>query len=412
MNKNRKLVKFACYTGNISMSVAANISPILFITFHSTYNISYSLLGFLVLINFLTQLTIDLIFSFFSHKFNIKATVKTMPLLTVFGLIIYAMSPILFPNNIYVGLAIGTFIFSASSGLGEVLLTPVIAALPSNDPDREVSKLHSVYAWGVVFVVIFSTIFLTVFGTYYWQWLAIIFTVIPILSTIFFSISDIPNIQPPKKASNALQTLKNRTLWICVLAIFLGGAAECTMAQWASGYLEKALGLPKILGDTFGVALFALMMAIGRTLYSKSGKNIEKLLIIGSVGATVCYALTAISPFPILSLITCVLTGFCVSMMWPGTLIISSDLITDTSVIIYAMLAAGGDFGASVGPQLVGIIADFATRNKTALALANNLNLSPDQLGMKLGIIISAFFPLLAFFVFSKLYKLKKQNSK
>ena len=36
-------------------------------------------------------------------------------------------------------------------------------------------------------------------------------------------------------------------------AIVLGGAAEVTMAQWASAFLEKGLRLPKLAGDVWGV---------------------------------------------------------------------------------------------------------------------------------------------------------------
>ena len=57
-----KRVKLACYSANVSMSIVGNLSPLLFITFHSMYGISYTLLGLLVLINFVTQLIIDLIF--------------------------------------------------------------------------------------------------------------------------------------------------------------------------------------------------------------------------------------------------------------------------------------------------------------------------------------------------------------
>ncbi|MBR2489092.1 MAG: MFS transporter, partial [Clostridia bacterium] len=106
MNSKYKILKLACYTTNISMSVVANLSPLLFITFRSMYGISYSLLGLLVLIGFSTQLSIDLIFSFFSHKFNIPKTVKFTPVLTVIGLIIYALSPVIFPNSVYTGLVI------------------------------------------------------------------------------------------------------------------------------------------------------------------------------------------------------------------------------------------------------------------------------------------------------------------
>ena len=96
-----KRVKLACYSANVSMSIVGNLSPLLFITFHSMYGISYTLLGLLVLINFVTQLIIDLIFSFFSYKFNIPLAVKLTPVLTLIGLTFFAAAPQIFPNNIY-----------------------------------------------------------------------------------------------------------------------------------------------------------------------------------------------------------------------------------------------------------------------------------------------------------------------
>ena len=160
MVKKYRRLKIACYSGSGSMALVANLPPLLFLTFREMYGISYSLLGFLIVINFFTQLIIDLAFSFFSHKFNIPKTIKTMPCLTLAGFLIYALWPMLFPENAYIGLVIGTIVFSASAGLGEVLISPVVASIPSDEPDREMSKLHSVYAWGTVAVVIISTLFL------------------------------------------------------------------------------------------------------------------------------------------------------------------------------------------------------------------------------------------------------------
>ena len=170
-----KRLKIACYMTCMTMSIVANLSPLLFLSFRSLYGISYSLLGTLVLVNFVTQLSVDLIFSFFSHKFNIPKTVKLTPVIAVVGLLIYALSPFVFKSNPFIGIVVGTFVFSAAGGLAEVLISPVIAALPAKDPDREMSKLHSIYAWGVVFVVIFTTAFLFVFGNECWYALALLF---------------------------------------------------------------------------------------------------------------------------------------------------------------------------------------------------------------------------------------------
>ncbi len=410
MQDTYKKLRYACYTTNISMSVVGNLSPILLLTFRSMYGISYSLLGLLVLINFCTQLSVDLIFSFLSHKFNIPKVVKFTPVLTVIGLIIYALWPFVFPQQVYLGLVLGTVVFSASSGLAEVLISPVIAAIPAEDPDHEMSKLHSIYAWGVVAVVLISTLFLFAFGGENWPFLALLFALIPLTSALLFAGSDLPPMATPEKVSGVLELLKNRGLWLCLFGIFLGGSAECTMAQWSSSYLEQALGIPKIWGDVFGVALFAVLLGLGRTLYAKIGKNIGRVLFLGAIGATVCYLLAALSPFPLVGLLACGFTGFCVSMMWPGSLIVASDRFPAGGVALYALMAAGGDLGVSVGPQLVGLAADFAVEQPAMIALAQTLHMSPDQLGMKLGMLIGMLFPLVGVLVFGMVMRSRRKK--
>ena len=396
-------VKWACYTTNVSMSVVGNLSPVLFLTFHELYGISYTLLGLLVLINFFTQLVIDLIFSFFSHKFNIPLTVKLTPALTVAGLLVYALWPFFSPDTVYIGLVIGTVIFSLSGGLSEVLISPVIAAIPADDPDREMSKLHSVYAWGVVGVILFASVFLLVFHKENWQWLALLCAVIPLVASLLFCGTKLPRLDTPERVSGALSMLKNKQVLICVAAIFFGGAAECTMAQWCSGYLEAALHIPKIWGDIFGVALFSVMLGLGRTLYAKRGRFPERVLLLGGIGAATCYLIAALSGWPILGLLACAFTGFCVSMLWPGSLIVASSRVPNGGVFIYALMAAGGDMGAAIGPQLVGVITDATASSPTLVSLAETWSLAPEQLGMKLGMLVGMLFPLLGIAVYGYL---------
>ena len=399
MTKNDKIVKLGCYATNITMAVVGNFSPLLFLTFRSIYGISYTLLGLLVLINFCTQLTVDLIFSFFSHKFNIPKAVKLSPLFSCTGLAIFSLYPMLFPESAYVGLVIGTVIFSAGSGFAEVLISPVIAALPAKDPDREMSKLHSIYAWGAVGVVAVTTVYLLIFGHENWHYLGLFYILLPVCALIFFAKSEIPPMETPEKTSGAVKFLKNPLVWLSFVGIFLGGAAEVTMAQWASGYLEQ-VGMDKIWGDIFGVAMFSLTLGLGRSMYAKFGKNISSVLFVGAIGATLCYFIAAVTPIPVIGLIACALTGFCVSMMWPGSLVVASDRFPSGGVLIFALMAAGGDFGASVGPQLVGVVTDAAIENPTLLKMATELGIAPEQFGMKLGMFIGMLFPLIAIFVY------------
>jgi len=403
-------LRLACYTTNVAMSVVGNLSPLLFLTFHELYGLSFTMLGLLVLVNFVTQLGVDLAFSFFSHKFNIPKCVKFTPALTTLGLIIYALWPFVFPNNIYPGLVIGTIIFASSGGLVEVLLTPVVAALPSDNPDRDVSRLHSFYAWGVVGVVIIVTLCLHFFGHQNWQWMALIGAAVPLTAFLLYLGAELPHIDTPEGAGDALAYLRKPTLWLCVSVIFLGGSAECTMAQWSSGYIEKALGIPKIWGDMFGTALFAAMLGLGRSLYSKYGRNVESVLLASAVGSALCYLTAAIAGSPLVGLIACALTGFCAAMLWPGSLITATDRFPMGGVFIYAMMASGGDLGASVGPQLVGVITDAAIASPAIASMAAGMGLDAAQLGMKLGMLVGMLFPLAAIPLFAYMCRHKVRS--
>ena len=152
--------------------------------------------------------------------------------------------------------------------------------------------------------------------------------------------------------------------------------------------------------------MFSVMLGLGRTMYSKLGKNIEKVLVLGFSGAFLCYIISAVSSNAFMALVACVVTGFCVSMLWPGSLITVSGFHPEGGVIMYALMAAGGDFGASVGPQLVGIITDVSMKNPYILKLASAFNFMPEQIGMKIGMLFGGVFPLLAiplcFYLFKK----------
>ena len=396
---------------SVTMSIVANLPPILFLTFRSLLGMSYSELGLLVLTNFSTQLAVDLIFSFFSDKFNIKKTIRLMPWLAFLGLLIYALAPFISAEKPFLPLLFGTVIFSAAAGLAEVLLSPIIASLPSDNPERDMSKLHSIYAWGVVAVVIAATLLLRVIGNENWVFLIALSSLVPFTSAILFAGAEIPEPSAAEKSSGAFALLKKSGVWLCVGAIFLGGAAEITMSQWASGYLEQGLGIPKALGDVFGAAMFGATLGLGRTLYSKTGKNIMRVLVFGAVGASVCYILAAVTPYPIIGLFACAFTGFCTSMMWPGSLVVAAERFPAGGVVIYAMMAAGGDLGASVVPQLVGWVTDAAMASTRIIPLAARLSMSAEQLAMRIAILVGALFPLAAIFVFYVLSRKGTENN-
>lgn len=392
---NFKRTKRACYFTNLAMSSAFSLPSILFVTFREMYGVSYTLLGTLVLTNFCTQLVVDLIFTFFAKHFNVNKVVKVMPLITSLGLFVYAIFPSVFPEHAYAGLLIGTIIFSIAAGLCEVLMSPLVAAIPSETPEKDMSLLHSLYAYGVVMVVVISTIFIKIFGTENWMYLTGFFALLPIVSFILFCTSPMPKMELSHAPSDGKATKKGFAMMLCVLCIFFGSAAENTMTNWISSYIENALHISKAVGDILGLTLFAVLLGIGRTLYAKYGKNISNVLFLGMAGATLCYLLAAVSTFPVISLIACVLTGFCTSMLWPGTLILMEEKIPNPGVTAYALMAAGGDFGASVAPQLLGAVADKVAVSDFAVTVGETLNMTTEQVGMKAGMLVAMIFPLL-----------------
>lgn len=391
--EQHRLTKKACYLTSITMAIASNLSPLLFLTFRQMYGLSYTLLGLLVVINFVTQLSVDLIFTFFTKYFNIHKTVRITPFVSFVGLMIYSVLPKFFPNAAFLWIALGTVICSAGSGLAEVLMSPVIAAIPSENPESEMSKLHSMYAWGVVGVVILSTLFLLVFGSANWGYLALFWSIVPLSAFLLFSKSKLPEMNNFGETQTQTKIF-NKGIVLCAVCLFFGGAAECTMGQWASGFIENAIGIPKVYGDIIGVAFLAALMGAGRTLYSKYGKKIINVLLFGMLGAGFCYITASLSLSPVVGIIACALTGLFTSMLWPGTLIYVEEKFENVSVAVYALMAAGGDMGAAVAPQMVGILSDKLSLTNSALKISEMFHISAEQVGMRAGLFAAGFFPI------------------
>lgn len=393
---NYKRTKLACYSAYFTMSSIFSLPPLLFITLRNMYNISYTLLGTLVLINFCTQLIIDLIFTFFSKKFNVAKVVKIMPLITSLGLGIYAVVPTMFPSYAYTGLVIGTLIFSVSAGLSEVLLSPIIAAIPSDNPQKDMSTLHSLYAFGFFFVVVVASLALHIFGSENWIYITLFFAVLPIISAIQFMVSPFPPMSNEDGAATAGTNRKNYAgLFLCICCIFFGSCAENTMANWISSYAQNALGIAKTIGDIFGMSVFAVLLGCTRILYGKYGKNIYKVLLTGMIGSVVCYVIAGLSANNMVAFVACVLIGPFSAMLWPGTLLMMEENLPGVGVAAYAVMAASGDMGASVAPQLMGIVIDKVSASDFALKAGEVLNISAEQVGLKTGMLITAIFPLI-----------------
>ena len=354
----------ACYLGFITQAIAANFAPLLFLTFHRTYQISLGKIAFISTAFFFTQLLVDLFCAKYVDRIGYRRSVIASEVFSAAGLIGLAFLPSLLPDP-YVGILISVIIYAMGSGLIEVLVSPIVEACPFDNKDSVMSLLHSFYCWGSVGVILLSTIFFAIFGIENWRILACIWALIPLYNTFNFISCPIESLTEEGEGLSIRQLCHIPIFWIALILMVCAGASEISMAQWASAYVESALGISKSIGDIIGPCLFAVMMGMSRSFYGKYGENIDLMKFMIGSGALclVCYLLSALAPLPFLNLVGCAVCGFSVGIMWPGTISIASKKIPLGGTAMFALLAMAGDLGGSVGPGIVGFVTQNANDN-------------------------------------------------
>ncbi|MEN6582463.1 MAG: MFS transporter [Armatimonadota bacterium] len=363
-NINYNSTLHACYLGYITQALIVNLPPLLFVVFRDKFGLSYTMLGSLVVVIFITQLVVDALAIKFVDKIGQRVSAVIAHIFAAVGMVALAFLPRLLPQP-YVGLVIASLLFAIGGGLIEVLVSPIVESLPGDAKASSMSLLHSFYSWGQVLVVILSTVALLLVGQDLWFLLPLLWAVLPTVT--LFKFARVPLVPPEEKGKQTPLTmlLTSKIFLIALLLMMCSGATEQAMGQWASIFAEKGLGISKTLGDLSGPCLFAVMMGIVRTLYGMKGQkiNIQKTLIVCSFLCILSFAITALVPVPAISLLGCSLCGLTVSLMWPGMLSLTARGYPAGGTAMFAMLALGGDLGCSVGPWLTGIVADSSNLN-------------------------------------------------
>ena len=393
--KNYKKTLIACYLGFITQAISANFTPLLFLTFKSTYGISLEMIAIIPLVFYLTQLLIDLVAVKFADIIGYRTCVVVSQVISALGLVLMAFLPELLPNA-FVGIIISVVLYAIGSGLIEVLLSPIVEACPFENKAGVMSLLHSFYCWGAVGVILGSTVFFAIFGMEYWQILALIWAAVPLINTINFLSCPIERLVEEGEGMSIGQLLRLPLFMLMILLMICVGASEATMTQWASAFTESALGVSKTIGDLVGPCLFAVFMGVARVFNGKRGDRFDltRVMIVLAVMCSACYLLAALSPIPVLGLVGCALCGLAVGIMWPGTISLSAEKCPRGGTAMFAFLALAGDLGAAAGPAMVGSIAD---------AVGGDL---------KVGLLCATVFPIMLIFGLLLLMKKFGKNKK
>ena len=367
----------ACYLGFITQAISANFTPLLFLTFKSTYGISLEKIALIPFVFYLTQLLIDFAATKFADRIGYRACVTASQVLSAFGLALMAVLPEILPVP-FAGILISVVLYAIGSGLIEVLVSPIVEACPFENKDSMMSLLHSFYCWGAVGVILGSTLFFALFGVENWRILTLIWALIPLANTFNFMTCPMERLLEEGESSSVRKLLRIPSFWLMILLMICSGASEASMAQWASAFMESALGVSKTVGDLVGPCLFAIFMGITRVIYSKMSEKVDltNVMLLCGIMCAGCYLLASLSPIPILGLAGCALCGMAVGIMWPGTISISSQKCQRGGTAMFAFLALAGDLGATVSPALVGSIAETAGNN------------------LKMGLLVATVFPV------------------
>lgn len=369
---NYKKTLVACYLGFVTQAISANFTPLLFLTFKSTYGITLEKIAMIPLVFYLTQLLIDLAATKFADKIGYRICVVASQVLSAVGLVLMAILPEVFPVP-FIGILVSVVLYAIGSGLIEVLVSPIVEACPFENKDGMMSLLHSFYCWGAMGVILGSTFFFSVFGVENWKILTVIWALVPLYNTLNFINCPIERLVEDGKSMGISKLFKMPIFWLMIVLMVCSGASEASMAQWASAFTESAIGVSKTVGDLAGPCLFAMFMGISRMLYAKFSEKLDltKVMLVCGIMCASCYLLASLSALPILGLAGCALCGLAVGIMWPGSISISSQKCPRGGTAMFAFLALAGDLGAMVSPAMVGTLSEMAGGNlKTGLFVA------------------------------------------
>lgn len=396
MEKNYKITKFTCYLFYILQGTLVNLAPVLFVPLMEEYGLSYIQLGTMVSVNFATQLIVDILLSKMVDKHGYRLALQFSAVMALIGYLVFAWAPGVLGNP-YVWMLIGTTLFSVGGGFLEITISPLIHALPDKAKGKNMAILHSFYAWGQVLTVVLTTVLLALVGRSHWRYIVTGWMIVPVLGFVLACIMPVPEAKTEEAGGSCFRIFKNPVFLLFILMIFFGACSETIMTQWSSAFMEKAVGLDKVIGDVAGMSMFALMLGLCRVVCAALDRKIKlhHFMMLGALGAILSYLVVAVTNVPFFSLLFCGLTGFAVGMLWPGTLVFAAEYFPKAGAWLFAYLAIAGDLGGVFGPWLTGVVADRA--------------------GLKVGMGISAIFPLLTFvciFIYVKKCKSIKQPRK
>ena len=356
MRLSFKHTKYSCYLAYVTSAVINNLAALLFVQFSKQFGLALSDLSFIITMNFGVQIVVDLIGAKYADRVGYRTIVRLSQIFGAMGLVGLGIFPRIFPSA-YAGILTAAVIYAIGSGLTEVVISPIVEALPGDEKASAMSMLHSFYCWGHVFAVLVTTGFFYLFGIENWSVICCLWALIPIATCVLFKFVPINQLESgAEEGHSGLGKLFSvKIIWLFLILMLCSGAAEQSMAQWASFFAETELGVSKQVADLLGPCLFAVCMGITRVFFGIFGEklNMKASLFASGLLCVISYLIAAFVPISGLSFAGCALCGIAVGLMWPGTLSLAASIYPAGGTAMFAILALAGDAGCFVGPETV-----------------------------------------------------------
>ncbi|HHU37313.1 MAG TPA: MFS transporter [Treponema sp.] len=352
------------------LSASSIAIPICLVAISKEFGFSLTQGGALGLMSSVMQFILLIASSVLAARFG-KIRLLRVGLFTLaVGLFLFILS------KSWIHAALLMLIIGAGSALLDGLLTPIVEDLFPNDDGTKMNLLHAFWPMGT-FVCVLSFGELLTSGV---SWRFLFVSLAIILTIVMFwypSSRKIPLPQSRADFSHMGEILRLPRFWILGSALGLAGGAEAAFAFWSASYIQISFNaLPR--AGAFGVAAFAVGMAVGRLYSSKiAGKiGLRRLMLISLVAGV----LVSSSFFLIQNLLSLylflVVIGLCVASLWPSIQSYAAAQLRVDATVLMIFLSCFGLPGFSAATFIMGVIGDARGLRTSFIVAPINLTIA------------------------------------
>lgn len=189
--------------------------------------------------------------------------------------LVLLLSSLAFVSNFYVGI-IWMFVEGVACAFLNAAMNAQGARLEEVTNSKRMSFLHAAFSFGLLASALFSS-----FVVYFFSDLLIHFSCVAVLMIVL--IFSIRGLLPQKSNSEKSASVSGKSAMSAVLGLgsvmFFGTIVEGAMNDWSALYLAREVEASEFL-TPFGIAIFSLMMVIGRLFSDRIRDRIEDHVMI------------------------------------------------------------------------------------------------------------------------------------